>query len=165
MWRGAVSLGGYDYWSTGRRVADERRSGKALSRRPEGERLSQIGGQDARRGILIRMRFDHVAHQVPDISGAIAWWRDAVGDVEVLYEDATWALIDVSGLRLAFVMADEHPGHVAFRVAPERLDAMAAEHGTAPAEHRDGSRSFYVDGPGETGIEIIAYPVEDEDAE
>jgi hypothetical protein len=146
MWRGAVSLGGYDYWSTGRRVADEPRSGKA----------SQYASG---------MRFDHVAHQVPDIAGAIDWWRTAVGDVEVLYEDATWALIDVSGLRLAFVMADEHPGHVAFRVAPERLDAMAAEHGTAPAEHRDGSRSFYVDGPGETGIEIIAYPVEDEDAE
>lgn len=111
------------------------------------------------------MRFDHVAHQVPDIAEAIAWWRANVGDVDVLYADDTWGLVEAAGLRIAFVMADEHPGHVAFRVAPERLDELAAQHGCEPADHRDGSRSFYVEGPGETGVELIAYPVEDEDAE
>jgi hypothetical protein len=111
------------------------------------------------------MRFDHVAHQVPDVAEAIAWWREAVGDVEVLYEDETWGLIEAAGLRIAFVMADEHPGHVAFRVSPERLEALAAQHEREAVVHRDGSRSFYIDGPGETGVEIISYPVEDEDAE
>lgn len=111
------------------------------------------------------MLFDHVAHQVPDIAQAIAWWRDNVGAVEVLYEDATWGLIEAGGLRMAFVMADQHPGHVAFRVSPERLDELAVRHEREAIEHRDGSRSFYVDGPGETGVEIISYPVEDEEAE
>lgn len=111
------------------------------------------------------MRFDHVAHQVPDIAEAIAWWRGTVGEAEVLYQDDSWGLIEAGGLRMAFVMADEHPGHVAFSVSPERLDELAQRHGCAPAVHRDGSRSFYVDGPGETGVEIISYPVTDEDAE
>lgn len=111
------------------------------------------------------MLFDHVAHQVPDIGAAIAWWQANVGDVEVLYQDDTWGLVEAGGLRMAFVMADEHPGHVAFRVSPERLEALEREHGREAVEHRDGSRSFYVDGPGETGVEIISYPVADEDAE
>jgi hypothetical protein len=111
------------------------------------------------------VRFDHVAHQVPDVAEAISWWRANVGDVEVLYQDDTWGLVEAGGLRMAFVMADEHPGHVAFRVPPERLEELAVRHGREAVVHRDGSRSFYVDGPGETGVEIISYPVEDEEAE
>ena len=111
------------------------------------------------------MRFDHVAHQVPDIAEAIAWWHENVGNAEVLYQDETWGLVEVAGLRIAFVMAEEHPGHVAFRVSPERLEELAARHGREAVAHRDGSRSFYVDGPGQTGVEIISYPVADEDAE
>ena len=105
------------------------------------------------------MEFDHVAQQVPDVGAAIAWWRATVPDVEVLHEDATWGLISAGGAKLAFVMADQHPNHLAWRVSASELERLAAEHGgRAIHPHRDGTRSFYLEAPGGTGVEIIAYP-------
>ena len=104
------------------------------------------------------MRFDHAAQQVPDIGAAIAWWRDTVPGVEVLHQDPTWGLIEAGGVKLAFVLSDEHPGHLAWRVDEAELERLAAASGHAIAGHRDGTRSFYVEGPGGQAIEIIAYP-------
>jgi len=103
------------------------------------------------------VRFDHVAQQVPDIGEAIAWWRETVG-VEVLHQDPTWALIEAGGVKLAFVLADEHPDHLAWRVDEAELERLAAAGGREIAGHRDGTRSFYVEGPGGQTVEIIAYP-------
>lgn len=105
------------------------------------------------------MEFDHVAQQVPDVGEAIAWWRATVPGVEVLQQDATWGLISAGGAKLAFVMADQHPNHLAWRVSAAELERLAAEHGGREiASHRDGTRSFYLEAPGGTGVEIIAYP-------
>jgi catechol 2,3-dioxygenase-like lactoylglutathione lyase family enzyme len=109
-------------------------------------------------GSLAHVRFDHVAQQVPDIGEAIAWWRETVPDVRVLHEDATWGLIEAGGVQLAFVTADQHPDHLAFRVDEEELERLAADGGHAVAGHRDGTRSFYVEAPGGQVIEVIAYP-------
>ena len=112
------------------------------------------------------MQFDHVALQVSDVGEALAWWRDAVPGATVLYEDDTWGLIEAAGARLAFVMADQHPDHLAFRVSDEELNRLAGETGAEVQSHRDGSRSFYVAAPGEHRVELIAYPdVVEEDAE
>ena len=104
------------------------------------------------------MRFDHAAQQVPDIGAAIAWWRAMLPETTVLYEDATWGLIEAGGVKLAFVTADQHPDHLAWRVDADELEALAAEHGREIAPHRDGTRSFYVQAPGGQNVEIIAYP-------
>ena len=112
------------------------------------------------------VQFDHVAQQVSDIGAALDWWQRMVPGAVVVYADETWAMLEAGGARLAFVMADEHPDHLAFKVSGEELSRLAAEHGASIAEHRDGSRSFYVDAPGGKGVEVIAYPdVLEEDAE
>jgi catechol 2,3-dioxygenase-like lactoylglutathione lyase family enzyme len=104
------------------------------------------------------MRFDHVAQQVPDIAEAIAWWKRIVPGTEVLFEDDSWGLIDAGGTKLAFVMADQHPNHLAWRVDDAELERLAAEHGAEVSPHRDGTRSFYLEAPGGQSIEVIAYP-------
>jgi catechol 2,3-dioxygenase-like lactoylglutathione lyase family enzyme len=104
------------------------------------------------------MRFDHVAHQVPDVAKAIEWWQEMVPETEVLYQDATWGLIEAGGLKLALVDAGEHPSHLAWRVSNERLEELAARYEMAIHPHRDGTRSFYLEAPGAETIELIAYP-------
>jgi hypothetical protein len=104
------------------------------------------------------MRFDHAAQQVPDIGAAIAWWREMLPDTTVLYEDATWGLIEAGGVKLAFVTADQHPDHLAWRVSEAELEELAAARGLEIHPHRDGSRSFYVQAPGGQAVEVIAYP-------
>lgn len=106
------------------------------------------------------MRFDHIAHQVPDIAAAVDWQRGLIPETEVLHQDDTWALVESAGARMAFVLPDQHPGHVAFRVDEQRLQEIAAEHGRPIADHRDATRSIYLHGPGDLCVEIIAYPPE-----
>ena len=48
---------------------------------------------------------------------------------------------------LAFVLPDQHPSHVAFRVDDDELERLAAEHGVAIATHRDATRSIYLPAP------------------
>ena len=104
------------------------------------------------------MRFDHIAHQVPDIADAVEWQRRIVPGTRVLYQDDTWALVDAAGARIAFVLPEQHPGHIAYRVGDAELEELAARHGQPIAEHRDATRSIYVRGPGDLCVEIIAYP-------
>jgi catechol 2,3-dioxygenase-like lactoylglutathione lyase family enzyme len=104
------------------------------------------------------MQFDHVAQQVPDIAAALEWWARLVPGARVLYADDTWALLEAGGARLAFVMADQHPNHLAYKVSGEELERLASAHGAQVSGHRDGSRSFYLDAPGDQGVEVIAYP-------
>ena len=103
------------------------------------------------------MQFDHVAQQVPDVAAALAWWQQAVAGAQVLYSDETWGLLAAGGARLAFVVADQHPDHLAFRVSAQELERLAAEHDGVIDSHRDGSRSFYLQAPGDHQVEVIAY--------
>ncbi len=111
-------------------------------------------------GSLADVRFDHVAQQVPDIGEAIAWWRATVPGVEVLHQDPTWGLIEAAGVKLAFVLADQHPGHLAWRVDEAELERLAVAGGHEIRPHRDGTQSFYVEGPGGQAVEVIAYPAQ-----
>ena len=104
------------------------------------------------------MRFDHVAQQVPDIAEAVEWQRATVPGTTVVYQDATWALVDSAGVRIAFVLPEQHPNHLAFRVDDAELERLAAEHGAEIATHRDATRSIYLRGPGTVETEIISYP-------
>jgi catechol 2,3-dioxygenase-like lactoylglutathione lyase family enzyme len=99
--------------------------------------------------------FDHVAQQVPDIAEAVDWYRKTLPIVTVLYQDATWALLDAGGVKLAFVVKDQHPQHLAWRVDNAALERLAALHGKKITPHRDKTRSFYLEAPGGQWIEII----------
>ena len=104
------------------------------------------------------MLFDHAALQVPDVAAALAWWQRLVPDARVLYADETWGLLEAGGSKLAFVAADEHPDHLAFKVSTLELKRLAGERGVGILPHRDGSRSVYLDAPGDHHVEVIAYP-------
>ena len=112
------------------------------------------------------VQFDHVAMRVPDVAAALDWWRRTVPGAQVLYADESWGLLEAGGAKLAFVIAEQHPDHLAFKVSIEELERLASAHDVALAPHRDGSRSFYLEAPGDHRVEVIAYPdVLDEDAE
>jgi catechol 2,3-dioxygenase-like lactoylglutathione lyase family enzyme len=100
--------------------------------------------------------FDHVAQIVPDIAEAVAWYVENVG-ASVLYQDATWAFVEAGGARLAFVVKDQHPNHLAWRVSLSELEELAAKHQREIKTHRDGTRSFYLEAPGGAHIEIITW--------
>jgi hypothetical protein len=104
------------------------------------------------------MKFDHVAHHVPDVATAVEWWREMIPDTTVLYQDETWGLIEAGGVKLAFVSADQHPPHLAWRVSNAELEKLAERYQMAIHPHRDGTRSFYLEAPGAETIELIAYP-------
>ena len=101
--------------------------------------------------------FDHIAQVVPDIAGAVDWYRRTLSGVTVVYQDESWAFIEAGGVKLAFVVQDQHPGHLAWRVPDAELTRLAAVHGKEISPHRDGTRSFYLDAPGGASIEIISY--------
>jgi len=121
--------------------------------------VAPAGGGASLRGAvsLVGVQFDHVAQQVPDIAAAMQWWSRLVPGARVLYADDTWGLLEAGGAKIAFVMADQHPNHLAFKVSLEELSRLAASHGVEVSGHRDGSRSFYLDAPGGQGVEVIAY--------
>jgi hypothetical protein len=105
-------------------------------------------------------RFDHVAQQVPDVAAAVAWYQRLLPECRVLYQDDTWAFVEATGTRLAFIQQGHHPDHVAWRVTPADLEQLAAEHGATIRTHRDQTRSFYLAAPGDRWIEFICYPPE-----
>ncbi|MBX3661257.1 MAG: VOC family protein [Burkholderiales bacterium] len=92
-------------------------------------------------------RLHHVAIAVPEIAPAVAWYRGQF-QVEIVYQDATWALLRFANIDLALVVPDQHPPHMAI----ERPDAT--RFGTLKT-HRDGTASVYVDDPFGNVIEIM----------
>lgn len=102
-------------------------------------------------------QFDHVAQVVPDIAAAVAWYRALLPDTRVLYQDASWAFVEAGGIKLAFVVQDQHPGHLAWRVDNVELECAATRFGKEIKPHRDGTRSFYLEAPGGHFIEIISF--------
>jgi len=93
-------------------------------------------------------RVDHLAVPVRDVAEAVAWYT-ANFRCSVAYQDATWALLDFENTRLALVIPDQHPAHLAFS------SDQAARFGTLVA-HRDGTRSTYVLDPSGNSVEIMA---------
>lgn len=100
-------------------------------------------------------QFDHIAQQVPNIAEAIAWYVEHLPGVQVLYQDESWGFIEAHGTKLAFVQRDQHPNHLAWRVSDADLERLAQEFGKEIKTHRDKTRSFYLEAPGGTWIEII----------
>ena len=103
----------------------------------------------------MEFKFDHIAQVVPDIAVAVAWYVENIPGVTTLYQDESWAFIEANGTKLAFVKRDQHPNHLAWRVSSQTLESLASKHGQEIKEHRDRTRSFYLEAPGGAWIEII----------
>jgi hypothetical protein len=90
---------------------------------------------------------DHVAVPVTDVAAAVEWYRGTFR-CEVKYQDPTWAFLEFGNIRLALVIAEQHPPHIAF-VSP-----VAEKYGALKL-HRDGTRSCYVKDPAGNAVEIL----------
>jgi catechol 2,3-dioxygenase-like lactoylglutathione lyase family enzyme len=92
---------------------------------------------------------DHVAIQVSDIERAVDWYRTRF-NTQVLYRDASWALLRFANVRLALVTPAQHPPHIA-------LYSDAAERFGALVRHRDGTRSVYIEDSEGNAVEIMSH--------
>ena len=77
-------------------------------------------------------KIDHIAIVVTNINHAVNWYKDN-RDCEVNYQDESWAELQFDNIKLALVLPQDHPPHIAF------VDE-SIENGT---KHRDGSESIY----------------------
>jgi len=103
------------------------------------------------------MRVDHVAIITNDIAQTAQWYIDHF-QAKVLYQDSTWAFLQLGGIKLALVTPGKHPGHLAFAVTPDHLQELAEKYGQTIKPHRDGTTSFYISDPANNYVEFIAYP-------
>ena len=90
----------------------------------------------------------HVAISVSDVKAAVEWYRSNF-QCKVSYQDDTWAMLDFANLKLALVIPQQHPPHVAF------VHGEAEKYGELKT-HRDGTRSCYVNDPAGNAIEMLA---------
>jgi catechol 2,3-dioxygenase-like lactoylglutathione lyase family enzyme len=95
---------------------------------------------------------DHIAIPVMagEVEATVDFYLKKFG-CSVIYRDHSWAFLRFGNIKLAFVVPDEHPPHLAF------ISPQAEEFGELKT-HRDGTRSVYVRDPSANTIEIMAPP-------
>jgi len=103
------------------------------------------------------MRLDHVAINASDIEKSVQWYTQQFG-ATVLYQDKSWAFLQVGGNKIALVTPGQHPPHVAFSVTEEQLEQAATATGISVEKHRDGTRGIYINDPHGNAVELISYP-------
>ena len=89
----------------------------------------------------------HVAIQVEDIARAVYWYQEKF-QVEVIYQDDSWAMLRFKNIDLALVMPGQHPPHIA-------IESQTAEQFGELALHRDGTRSIYINDPEGNVLEVM----------
>ena len=92
-------------------------------------------------------KIHHLAIQVEDISKSVDWYKKNF-DIQVSYQDETWAMIDFENTSLALVIPEQHPFHFAI----ESDDASSYGELT---KHRDGTASVYIKDPDGNNLEMI----------
>lgn len=91
---------------------------------------------------------DHIAVAVDDVEKAVDWYRKTFS-CEIEYQDKTWAFLKFENIKLALVVPNQHPPHIAF------LHENADQFGNLKT-HRDGSRSVYIQDSAGNSVEIVA---------
>ena len=95
---------------------------------------------------------DHVAFVVPNIQEAVEWYGSKM-DIEIVYQDDTWAMLAFQGVKLALVLPGKHPPHFAIKSELSRFPCSEDEIG----QHRDHSSFYYMTDPYGNAIEWINY--------
>ena len=99
------------------------------------------------------MLFHHVALQVSHIREGVNWYTSTLG-ASCIYEDDSWALVDVGDAKIALVLPEQHPPHIAFECD------HAEEFGPLKG-HRDGTSSTYICDPYGNTLELLKTPKEE----
>ena len=76
-------------------------------------------------------KIDHIAIVVTNIKHAVKWYTDH-HNCKVNHEDNSWAELQFENIKLALVLPQDHPPHIAFE--DDTIEGT---------EHRDGSESVY----------------------
>ncbi len=92
-----------------------------------------------------------------DIAASVRWYVEMLG-AQVLYQDATWAFLQLGQGKLALVTPAQHPPHTAVRVDEATLEAAAVGTGKRVDRHRDGTKGIYIADPDGNQVELICYP-------
>ena len=100
---------------------------------------------------------DHVAVPSNDIARGVDFYVKHF-KAEVLYQDETWAFLQMGDVKLALVTPTQHPPHVALAIDEEQLDTWAAASEHPVDTHRDGTKGIYLKDPDGNAIELICYP-------
>ncbi len=91
---------------------------------------------------------DHVAIAVTNVAEAVDWWSRTF-NCQIAYQDETWAILEFANIKVALVIPEQHPAHLAFvRADAERFGKLTG--------HRDGTKSVYIKDPFGNSIEILA---------
>jgi catechol 2,3-dioxygenase-like lactoylglutathione lyase family enzyme len=93
----------------------------------------------------------HAALRVKNVKKTVEWYTQRF-KCNVEYQDATWAMLAFENVRLAFVLAEQHPPHIAIVGDPAAFGE--------PKVHRDGTSSVYVKDPNNNSVEIMALAAE-----
>jgi catechol 2,3-dioxygenase-like lactoylglutathione lyase family enzyme len=93
----------------------------------------------------------HAAIRVKDVKETVEWYTQRF-HCEVEYHDASWAMLAFENVRLAFVIAEQHPPHIAIVGDPAAFGE--------PKIHRDGTSSVYVKDPNGNNVEVMAHAPE-----
>jgi len=89
----------------------------------------------------------HVALPVKDIARAALWYQQHFS-CNLLYQDESWALLQFGNIKLALVLREQHPPHLAFvSEAPEQYGPLK--------QHRDGSASVYIKDSEGNAVEFL----------
>jgi len=105
------------------------------------------------------MNFDHIALTVPTeamMKNNVKWYCDQY-DAEILYQDNTWSLLSVGGVKIAFVLPSQHPPHVAFEIDDMHRNSLI-DAGHTFHTHRDGSESCYLKDLCGNNLEFLFWP-------
>jgi catechol 2,3-dioxygenase-like lactoylglutathione lyase family enzyme len=89
----------------------------------------------------------HAAIRVKDVQAAVDWYTQRFR-CNVEYQDASWAMLAFDNVRLAFVIAEQHPPHIAIVGDPAAFGE--------PKLHRDGTSSVYIKDPNNNNVEVMA---------
>jgi catechol 2,3-dioxygenase-like lactoylglutathione lyase family enzyme len=93
----------------------------------------------------------HAALRVKNVKETVEWYTQRF-KCNVEYQDETWAMLAFENVRLAFVLAEQHPPHVAILGDPAAFGE--------PKVHRDGTSSVYVKDPNNNNVEVLALAAE-----
>ena len=89
----------------------------------------------------------HIAIQVKNIQRAIEWYTKNF-NVKVTYQDDTWAMLQFKNIKLALVIPEQHPAHIA-------IESREAEQFGVLTKHRDGTQSVYSSDSEDNVIEVM----------
>ena len=101
------------------------------------------------------MIFDHVALVSKDIKLSIEWYVKN-WNAKIIYQDDTWALIEMGKTKIAFVSPHQHPSHICFEVDDDFIMKKLDKNTFKP--HRDGSSSCYLRDPDGNFLEFLYWP-------